>query len=106
MNWSLKLRVLPHDNRPAGRTQRASGSPGTMWPPGVAIDPPGFDGPAGVGQIDEPVFVQTFIPELSVKAFDELQERDGGRCPGSILFSDAEIRPEVVWVPTTVNSAN
>ena len=42
-----------------------------MWPSGVIIDPPFFDGPPGIGQVGEPVFVQAFIPELSVEAFNE-----------------------------------
>ena len=32
-----------------------------MWPGGVVMDPPSFDNDPGMGQADEPFFVQTFI---------------------------------------------
>jgi hypothetical protein len=44
-----------------------------VWPFGVVLDPPGFNCGAGVGQADEPVFVQTlataFPLKLSMYAF-------------------------------------
>ena len=38
---------------------------------GVVVDTPCLDRAPGVGQIDEPVFIQTGIPELAVEAFDQ-----------------------------------
>ena len=42
-----------------------------MWPGGVVMDPPGFDNDPGMGQADEPFFVQTFITEPPVEAFSK-----------------------------------
>ena len=42
-----------------------------MWPAGVVIDPPGFDGFPGILQVQKPVFVEAFVPELAVEGFDE-----------------------------------
>ena len=37
---------------------------------GVVLDAPSFDDAACVRQVDEPVFVQTFVAEFPVEAFD------------------------------------
>ena len=38
---------------------------------GILVDPPIFDGPPGVGEADEPMFVQALITEPAVEALDE-----------------------------------
>ena len=35
---------------------------------GVVVDSPGFDVTLGIGEMDEPVFIQTRILELAVEA--------------------------------------
>ena len=35
---------------------------------GVVLDSPGFDDAAGMGEADEPVFVQALVAELAVEA--------------------------------------
>ena len=42
-----------------------------MGPLCVVVDPPGLDDLAGILEIEEPVFVEAFIAELAVEAFDE-----------------------------------
>ncbi len=37
----------------------------------VVVDPPGFDNSAGVGQVEEPVFVEAFILEFAVEGLDK-----------------------------------
>ena len=37
----------------------------------IVVEPPGVDDVSGLGQTDEPVLVQTLIPEPPVEAFDE-----------------------------------
>ncbi len=61
-----------------------------MRPLGVVIDPPLFDGSPGVSQVGEPVFVQAFIPELSVKAFN--------KCILDRLTRFDEVQPDAVAI--------
>ena len=42
-----------------------------MWPAGVVIDPPGFDGFPGILQVQEPVLVEAFVSKLAVEGFDK-----------------------------------
>jgi hypothetical protein len=42
-----------------------------MWTRIIIIEPPGFDDLARFRQVEEDVFVQAFVPEPAVKAFDE-----------------------------------
>jgi hypothetical protein len=42
-----------------------------MGPAVVVVEPPGLDDLAGIGEIEEPVLVEAFIPEPPVEAFDE-----------------------------------
>ena len=43
----------------------------TVWTNRVVVDAPDLDVMPGVGNRDEPVFVQAGIPKLAVVAFDE-----------------------------------
>ena len=40
-----------------------------MGPAVVVVLSPSLDCPTGVRQVDEPVFVEAFVPELSIEAF-------------------------------------
>ena len=57
---------------PVGRTPkllRGKKSQRTVRTDGVVVDAPSFDRAASVGDIDEPVLVQTGVPKLAVEAF-------------------------------------
>ena len=41
-----------------------------MWPLGVVLDPPRFNDLSGMRHRQEPVFIQAFVPELAVEAFN------------------------------------
>src|SRR5882724_12202174 len=41
-----------------------------MWSGRVVIDSPSFDESLSISQTNEPVLIQTFVPELTVEAFD------------------------------------
>ena len=53
-----------------GETRRRYPSHTAMWPDLVVVLPPDRCGAPGLVQRLEPLFVQTFIPELAVKALD------------------------------------
>ena len=54
-----------------GEFLRRGVAQGRMGPLGVVVDPPGLDDLAGILEIEEPVFVEAFIAEPAVEAFDE-----------------------------------
>ena len=42
-----------------------------VWLPGIAVDPPGFDDPAGFSEIGERMLVKAFVAQSAIEGLDE-----------------------------------
>ena len=42
-----------------------------VWLPGIVVDPPGFDDPAGFSEIGEQMLVKAFVAQSAIEGLDE-----------------------------------